>query len=42
MKNFVFSDAFLLQYGVCILRLEGGLDYSDLLDDAWNDNGEKL
>ncbi len=27
------SDAFQLEYGVCILRLEGGLDYSYLLED---------
>ena len=33
----LINDAFLLQFGICILRLDGGLDYSDLLDDVMND-----
>ncbi|CAF0929755.1 unnamed protein product [Brachionus calyciflorus] len=32
----LINDAFILQYGICILRLDGGLDYSDLLDDVLN------
>lgn len=28
----LINDAFLLKFGICILRLDGGLDYSDLLD----------
>lgn len=28
----LINDAFLLQFGICVLRLDGGLDYSDLLD----------
>jgi solute carrier family 12 sodium/potassium/chloride transporter 2 len=36
----ILSDAFLCQYGICILRLEAGLDYSDLLDDILDLNGK--
>lgn len=33
----LINDAFLLQFGICILRLDGGLDYSDLLDNLSNE-----
>lgn len=38
----IINDAFDMKFGICLLKLDGGLDYSDLFDDKYNENDETI
>jgi len=37
----IFNDAFEMKFGVCVLKLENGLDYSDFFEEAPDSSGNE-